>query len=164
MKDTHFVFNGQLFDQIDGVAMGSPLGPSLANIFMCMLEQRYLNECPSEFKPVLYRWYVDDTLCLFRSRSDIEKFLDHINSYHPNIKFTVELEMDNTLPFLDVSVTHDQNSFSTSLYRKKTFTGLYTDFGTLSPNDYKVNLIKVLVYLAFHICSTYTNFHDEVVE
>ena len=37
VKDTHFVFNGQLFDQIDGVAMRSPLGPSLANIFMCML-------------------------------------------------------------------------------------------------------------------------------
>ena len=163
VKDTHFVFNGQLFDQIDGVAMGSPLGPSLANIFMCILEQRYLDECPSEFKPILYRRYVDDTFCLFRSRSDIEKFLDHINSYHPNIKFTVELEMDNTLPFLDVSVTHDQNSFSTSLYRKKTFTGLYTDFGTLSPNKYKVNLIRVLVYRAFHICSTYANFHEEVV-
>ena len=94
VKDTHFVFNGQLFDQIDGVAMGSPLGLSLANIFMCTLQQRYLNECPSEFKPVLYRRYVDDTFFLFRSRSDIEKFSDHINSYHPNIKFTVELEMD----------------------------------------------------------------------
>ena len=163
VNDTHFVFNGQLFDQIDGVAMESPLGPSLANIFMCMLEQRYLNECPSEFKPVLYRRYVDDTFCLFRSRSDIDKFLDHINSYHPNIKLTVELEMDNTLPFLDVSVTHDQNSFFTSLYRKKTFTRLFTDFGTLSPNKYKVNLIRVLVYRAFHICSTYANFHDEVV-
>ena len=63
-------------------------------------------ECRSEFKPVLYRRYVDDTSCLFRSRSDVGKFLDHINSYHPNIKFTVELELDNTLPFLDVSVTH----------------------------------------------------------
>ena len=39
VKDIHFVFNGQFFDQIDGVAMGSSPGPSLANIFMCMLEQ-----------------------------------------------------------------------------------------------------------------------------
>ena len=103
-----------------------------------MLEQLYLYECASEFKPVLYRRYVDDTFCLFRSRSYVEKFLDHINSYHPNIKFTVKLEMDDTLPFLDVSVTHDQNSFLTSLYRKKTFTGLYTDFGTLSPNNVRL--------------------------
>ena len=54
-------FSGQLFDQIDGVAMGSPLGPSLANIFMSHLEKRYLANRPSEFKPVRYRRYVDDT-------------------------------------------------------------------------------------------------------
>ena len=164
VKDTHFVFNGQLFDRIDGVAKGLPLGPSLANILMCTLEQRYLNECRSELKPVLYHRYVDDTFCLFRSRSAIEKFLDPINSYNPNIKFTVELEMDNALPFLDVSVTHDQNSFSTSLYRKKAFTGFYIDFGTLSSNKYKVNLIRFLVYRTFHICSTYADFYDEVVK
>ena len=91
------------------------------------------------------------------------KFIDRINSYQPKFKFTVELEMDNTLPCLDVSVTHDQNSFYTSLYGKKTFTGHYTDFGTLSPNKYKVNLIWVLVSRAFHTCSTYSNFHDEVL-
>ena len=54
--------------------MVSPLEPSLANIFMCMLEQRYLNERRSEFKPVLYRRYVEDTFYLFKSRSDIGKF------------------------------------------------------------------------------------------
>ena len=41
-KENHFVFNGQLFDQIDGVAMGSPLGSSIANIFMSHLEKRHL--------------------------------------------------------------------------------------------------------------------------
>ena len=103
------------------------------------------------------------TRSAYLNRSDIEKFLDTINSYHPNIKFTVEIEMDITLPLLDVSVTHDRNSFSTSFYRKKTFTGLHPDFATLLPNKYKVNLIRVLVYRAFHICSTYSNFHVEVV-
>ena len=43
VKENHFVFNGQLYDQIDGVAMGSPLGPTLANIFMSVLEKGYLN-------------------------------------------------------------------------------------------------------------------------
>ena len=71
-------FSGQLFDQIDGVAMGSPLGPSLANIFMSHLEKRYLANCPSEFKPVLYRRFVDDTYCLFRDRDHITMFLEYI--------------------------------------------------------------------------------------
>ena len=61
VKDNNFAFNGQLYDLIDGVAMGSPLGPSMGNIFMCALEQKCLNGCPSEFKPVFYRRYVDDT-------------------------------------------------------------------------------------------------------
>ena len=37
-KRSHFVFDGQSYDQVDGVAMGSPLGPVLAYIFMCHLE------------------------------------------------------------------------------------------------------------------------------
>ena len=163
VKDNHFVFNGQLYDQIDGVAMGSPLGPSMANIFMCALEQKYLNGCPSEFKPVLYRRYVDDTFCLFRHREHVDKFLEYINNFHPNIKFTVEVEEDNNLPFLDVLVTHEQTGFSTSLYRKKTFTGLYTDYASLAPDKYKINLVRILVFRAFHICSTYMNFHHELI-
>ena len=119
VKENHFAFNGQIFDQIDGVAMGSPLGPSLANIFMSHLEQRYLTNCPSEFKPVLYRRYVDDTYCLFRDRSHITMFLEYINCQHPNINFTTEIESENSLAFLDVLVTHEGTNFSTSLYRKK---------------------------------------------
>ena len=76
---------------------------------------------------------------------------------------TTEIESENSLAFLDVLVTHEGTNFSTSLYRKKTFTGLYTDFASLSPDKYKANLISVLVYRAFHICSTYQNFHDEIV-
>ena len=64
VKENHCVFNGQLYDQIDGVAMGSPLGPTLANIFMSVLEKGYLNNCPFEFKSVFYRRYVDDTFLL----------------------------------------------------------------------------------------------------
>ena len=162
VKNNHFIFNGQLWDQLDGVAMGSPLGPTLANIFMNALETRYLDECPPEFKPVLYRRYVDDTFCLFKEHAHIDSFLQHINSFHPNIKFTVEVEKDNSLPFLDVSILKNRDSFSTSLYRKSTFTGLYADFASLIPNKYKINLINVLIYRAFHICSTYTNFHKEL--
>ena len=141
--------------------MGSPLGPTLANIFMCALETRYLNECPSDFKPVLYRRFVDDPFCLFENQEHVNCFLEFINGFHPNINFTVKVVNDSTLPILDVSIFKNNNEFSTSLYRKKTFTGLYTDFPSLSPKKYKTNLVSVLVYRAFHICSTYENFNKE---
>ena len=100
--------------------------------------------------------------CLFDNPEHVNCFLEYINGFHPNINFIVEEENDKTLPFLDVSIFKDYSEFSTSLYRKKTFTGLYTDFSSLSPKKYKTNLVSVLVYRAFHICSTYENFHKEL--
>ena len=53
-KESYFIFNGLLYKQIDGVAMGSPLGPSLANAFLSYHEKNWLKNCPQEFKPVFY--------------------------------------------------------------------------------------------------------------
>ena len=70
--------------------MGSPLGPSMANIFMCALEQKYLNGCPSEYKPVLYRRYIDDAFGLFRHREHVDKFHEHINNFYRNINLLLK--------------------------------------------------------------------------
>ena len=55
VQDTYFMFDGILHKQTEGLAMGNPSAPTLANIFLCNLEKRFLNTCPSEFKPVFYR-------------------------------------------------------------------------------------------------------------
>ena len=54
------IFDNKLYKQIDGVSVDSPLGPTLANVFLCHYEKIWLNECPSLFKPIVYRRYVDD--------------------------------------------------------------------------------------------------------
>ena len=54
MKDVLFIFNEKLYKQINGVAMGSPLRPTLANIFLGYHERRWLDNCPLTFKPVFY--------------------------------------------------------------------------------------------------------------
>ena len=77
------------------------------------------------------------------------------------IHFTVEKENDKPPPFLDVLGHKENYQFSTSLFRKSTFTGLFTDLSSLSPSIYKVNLISILVFRAFHICSSYVSFHKE---
>ena len=59
-KESFFKFNNKFYKQINGMAMGSPLGPSLANIFMCSFENKWLKYCPRSLKPVFYRGYVDD--------------------------------------------------------------------------------------------------------
>jgi hypothetical protein len=92
VKNCSFLFNGVLFQQIDGVAMGSPLGPLFANIFLSFHESNWLNNCPVKFKPLLYRRYVDDCFLIFKSTDHIPQFLSYLNRQHPNIKFTSEAD------------------------------------------------------------------------
>ena len=75
--------------------MGSPLGPTLAMAFMCYMEEQWLADCPLEFKPLFYKRYVDDSFLIFKPRDQIEKFLNYLNSKHPNIKFTSDIEENN---------------------------------------------------------------------
>ena len=89
-KETYFIFDNKTFQQIDGVAMGSPLGPTLANIFMCHHEQQWLDNCPTKIKPQLYQRFVDDTFLLFNNQQNPKQFLDYLNKLHNNIKFTSE--------------------------------------------------------------------------
>ena len=69
---------------------------------------------------------VDDCFLLFRSLDHVPLFLNYLNRQHPNISFTFELEKDGKLTFLDVYITRSNGKFSTSVYRKPTFTGLFT--------------------------------------
>ena len=59
------------YKQYDGVAMGSPLGPTLANDIMYPFENVWLKNCPAYFKPIVYRRFVDDTFLLFRTKDHV---------------------------------------------------------------------------------------------
>ena len=84
-KETFFMVNNKYYKQVDGVAMGSPLGPALGNIFMCSFEKKWLHDCRNDFKPVFYRRYTDDIFVLFSSPNYADKFREYLSSKHPNI-------------------------------------------------------------------------------
>ena len=112
-------------------------GPSLANAFLSHYERTWLDDCPVEFKPVFYRRYVDDVFVLFSSPNHLPLFKDYLNSKHNNISFTSEQEHNDSLPFLDVNVVRQELQFSTSVYKKPTFSGVYTNFKSFLPIEYK---------------------------
>ena len=66
-KEFFFMFNNKYYKQVDGVAMESPFGPALANIFMCIFEIKWVWDCPNNFKPVFFRRYIDGIFVLLSS-------------------------------------------------------------------------------------------------
>ena len=115
MKDSYFRFSGKLYKQVDGLAMGSPIAPVIANIFLCNLENNYLDLSPPNTKPFFYRRYLDDTFLLLISSDEAREFHEDMDALHPNIKFTIENEADNKSSFLDVTVAKGDNSFNASV-------------------------------------------------
>ena len=90
-KNQLFQFEGNLYaEQVDGVAMGSPLGPLMANTFMCNIEEQLINQ---NKMPVFYNRYVDDTLSKMPDVSSASEFLSTLNGIHPSVSFTMELEV-----------------------------------------------------------------------
>ena len=140
--DTYFSFNNQLYKQIDGVAMGSPLGPTLANIFLGFHEQNWISLAPLHMKPTIYKRYVDDTFLVFDNKQQAEQFLQYLNSQHNNIRFTFAPEENSELPFLDVLVNKLHAQTETSVYRKATTTSLGTNFFSLPHLNIKLLQLK----------------------
>ena len=113
---------------------------------------KWLERCPLQFRPKHYRCYVDDIFVLFESKDHVKKFFRYMNSCHPNIKFTCEEESNNNISFLDTSITRINNKLTASLYRKKTFSGVYMNFNSYLPMDYKKHLIHSFIPCEQHLC------------
>ena len=127
---------------------------------MSFHEKSWLHNCPSSFKPLLYWHYVDDCFLLFRSPDHVPLFLFYLNCQHPNIFFSSELEKNGKL--LDIEIIRSNGKFSTSVYRKPTFTALFTNFHSFVLLVYKGPLVCCLLHRIFHLCSSYENFHAEL--
>ena len=147
---TTFNFNGNSYDQIDGVAMGSPIASAFADIFM-----NWVIEKTTEFsiQPLTFYRYVDDCFAVFPNRVSALKFHHDLNTIHKDVKFTYELEHNKQLAFLDVSLDNSTGSIELFVHRKPTHTELYNKWESLAPLKYKTNLIWNLLHRAYRICS-----------
>ena len=109
-KNVHFTFDKDIYKQTDGVATGSPLDPVLADIIMIIMIKLQNIMVPT-LSNHLYFWrrHVDDTFTFVKEES-IAFSLEQLNSYHPNLQFTYELENVGRLSFLDVLVIRQSNN------------------------------------------------------
>ena len=159
-KNFHFTYNRKIFVQTDGVTMGSPLGPVLADIFMTELEKTLL---PGIYIHYIKFWrrYVDDTISYVKIGS-IKHVLCLLNSFDENIQFTSESESKGTLPFLDLLLCRNGRELTTTVYRKKTNNDIYLNWAAFVPVSWKRGTLRTLVQRAYLVCSTETYLKEEL--
>ena len=141
--------------------MGSPLRPTLANIFLCFHKSNWLKNCPKDFKPVYYKRYVDHIYSLLNKPEHAQFFLEYINKKHKSMKFSIETEINRSLSFLDVKIFQENSKFVTSVFRKETFSGVYTNFISFIPLEYKLRLVHTLLN-CFNLSCDFFKFHHEI--
>ncbi|XP_046391246.1 uncharacterized protein LOC124159465 [Ischnura elegans] len=139
---------GKFYKQKEGVPMGSPLSPAIANLFMEDFEERALESAPLHRKH--FFGYVDDAFIVWPHGSEsLTDFLAHMNSVHPNIKFTTETEKDNRLPFLDILIEQRADgSRGHSMYRKPTHKDLYLNGRSHHHPAQKNGVLRTLIHRA----------------
>ena len=151
--------NGLLYKQIDGVAMGSPLGVLFTNFYMGCLERKVLNENADH--PSIYARYIDDIFVNVSNESHLQRLQEALQS-ESCLRFTTELQNDQTLPFLDVLVTNNANKFISTVYAKKTNLGFCLNAASECPKRYLNSVITSYVNRAFSHCSTWALIHKEL--
>ena len=87
-----------------------------------------------------------------------------MNSKHKNISFSYEIEKDGVMPFLDVNIFREKGKFVNNVYRKETFTGVYTNLSSFMPLAYKFGLAYTLLHRCFNLVSDMSKFHLEVAK
>ena len=114
-----FSFGDNFFKQTNGVAMGTKMGPSYANLFVGFVEHQFFSQYNGP-KPQLYGRYIDDCIGATSStREELTEFITADNSFHPALKYTWEIS-DDSLSFLDIKVSIEGNGLCTSVYYKPT--------------------------------------------
>ena len=151
LKSTYFRFKDSFYEQRDGAAMGSPLSPVVANLYMEAFEKRALSS--STLIPKLWLRCVDDIFVVWQHGvNTLDDFHLHLNAQHPSIQFTREVESEGRIPFLDASVERREVSIITTVYRKPTHTDRYLNF-TSHHERQLLSAIRSLRDRAHNVCS-----------
>ena len=137
--------------------MGPPPAPPLSNIWLSKYEPAIKDDAK------LFERYMDDILRTIKE-SLIENKLSEINSLHPNLKFTLEVEQNGKLPFLDICIEHHESTLSFTWYCQPTDTRLILNSHAMAPKRYKRSVNQGFVYWIYRACSSWEKFHESLIK
>jgi hypothetical protein len=164
VNQNYFLFNNNFYKQTDGLAMGSPLSPILADIFMDNLESQLFNSNLPILQNILYWYrYVDDIICCWTgSDRQLDCFLNLLNAQHQKISFTMEIESNKSLNFLDLNISIKNNRHHFAVFRKPCSTDNIIPADSCHSTSQKLSAFHSLLYRLVYLPLSTEEFNQEL--
>lgn len=139
MENNYFIYDTKVYNQIFGMPMGNPLSPTIADIVLDTLLDDVMTELDKRKIYIRYiTKYVDDILAVIKI-DDKDEILKTLNSYHQKIQFTVEVEKDSEIAYLDTKLKRNANRINFDWYTKETASGRIMNFNSTQPRSQILN-------------------------
>ena len=154
--NNYFNYENDIYIQTFGMPMGNPLSPTIANIIL----DKLLDECILQLKEndITIKFmvkYVDDIFAIV-NKTDTEIILETFNTYHNKLQFTIEKEINNKIPFLDMQIIRQDNTIITDWYKKPTSSGRIINYFSTQPKNQKINTLYNIINKVIDISKFFT--------
>lgn len=150
VNTNYFQYHNNFYQQIDGCAMGSPLSSTIAQIVMEYVEETIIKDIKQDI--LFFKRYVDDCICIAPTNK-ITEIHSKFNNFHNKLQFTIEIEKNNKLNFLDLTLIKHNNIIHTSWNTKDIHSGRYLNYLSQHPLSQKKGTIISLVDRAIKLTS-----------
>ena len=162
LKNNYFEFDGQTMQQISGTAIGTKCAPAYACIFMDHIETEFLKVQTN--KPLTWFRYIDDIFFIWtHGKTELELFLQNLNHFNSNLKFTYALSEEN-VSFLDLKVKLSNGRISTDLFVKPIDRHQYLHYTSSHPNHTKRSIVYSQGLRVQRICTEKNDFLGHMEE
>ena len=143
-KQNYFSYNNNILVQKEALAMGVPSSSLIAEIFLQYTEHQHMAQLSTKHRIINYFCYVDILIRFDPNHSSIQAIPADFNTLHPKLQFTAQVEKDNTINYLDVSIHRTPSGWKTAIYRKPTFTDTIIPYTSNHPPQHKYAAVRFL--------------------
>ena len=147
VNQNYFQHENMWFQPEKGVAMGSPISSTIAEIFLQHIEHTTIKHWLESEEIIYYRRYVDDILIIYKGNITNEhKISQHMNNVNKHLQFKPTSEQNQTINYLDLTIHRKNNNLDLSIYRKPTNTDICIHQLSNHPNEHKTAAFRYYIH------------------
>ena len=150
MTSKNFFVHKQMYLQTAGAPIGSPLSTILAEIVVQHIEQEVLH-IKNQQKPFLFKRYVDDIIIIWQHNlEELHELKGRLSSIYNEMQYTLEIEKEGKIPFLDIMLYNKQDHIEYSTYRKPTYIPTIIPAKSSHPMHHKLAAFRSFINRAYN--------------